>query len=43
MHPLQSTTPKAFNGLLADQKQLNSADPRLSLMLFNHRCENGRG
>ena len=39
MQPLQSTTLKAFNALLAEQKQLNSAATRLTLMLFNHRCE----
>jgi hypothetical protein len=39
MQPLQSTTLKAFNSLLAEQKQLNPANTRLTLMLFNHKSE----
>jgi hypothetical protein len=39
MQPLQSTTLKAFNSLLAEQKQLNPAATRLTLMLFNDKSE----
>ncbi len=39
MQPLQSTTLQAFNALLAEQKQLNLANTRLTLMLFNHTSE----
>ena len=39
MQPLQSTTLKAFNSLLAEQRRLNSANTRLTLMLFNHKSE----
>ena len=39
MQTLQSTTLKAVNSLLAEQKQLGATTTTLSLMLFNHRCE----
>ena len=39
MRPLQSTTLKAFNSLLAEQKQLNPAATGLTLLLFNNHCE----
>jgi hypothetical protein len=38
MRPTSATTLKAFNSLLAEQKQLNPA-ARLTLLLFNDQCE----
>ena len=39
MNPLAPTTVAAFNTLLKQQRELNAAATRVSLLLFNESCE----